>query len=65
MSNPSTENFGTPKRKLSDEQCKEIADRYLKGEEQRDLAKVYGVAHTTIRTALTRLGVKRPRKPKK
>jgi len=45
--------------KLTDEQCQQIAARYVAGEFQRDLAKEFGVCKQTIATTLSRLGAKR------
>ena len=50
-------------RKLSDEQRRNIADRYIAGESRRDLATEYSVSQTTVRKVLTTLNARRPPPP--
>jgi len=50
--------------KLNDEQCQQIAARFVAGEAQRDLAKEFGVCKQTVQDTLSRLGAKRA-KPSK
>lgn len=50
--------------KLTDEQCEQIAARYIAGETQRDLAKAFGVCRQTVGATIQRLGAKRAKPDK-
>ena len=50
--------------KLTDEQCQQIAVRYIAGENQQDLANEFDVCKQTIKTTVSRMGAKRTKPTK-
>lgn len=57
------ENHGSPTPKLSDDQRREIASRFLAGESYRTLSEAYNVHQCTIGTALRKLGITKKDRP--